>query len=535
MLLVLLDIVTSIADIVSLAALLFVINFYTQPGWAGKFHYLPAWLLDNRSLLLITLFFILFSVKNLLGFLVYRAQCRFITRVASRIAENKLSNYLEGAYEDYVDVDSSIHIRKIAHEPVEFSQHILGGIQQLVTQTVLILLTLVAMVLFNAKMFLLLFIVLLPPVVTIFYLIKKRVRSVRSYAQVSIEKSLQHLQEALSAYVESNIYNKNPFFLRRYTAYQRKYTNYFSELLIVQGIPNRMIEVFALLGLFILIAISQWSGGANSTAIITVGAFMAAAYKIIPGMVKILTITGQMKTYEFTVGHLLRTGKSGAPVAKRPADGIQSVEFRKVRFLYTRQTVLDELSFGLGRGDFLGISGHSGKGKTTILNLLLGFLSPEKGEILINACHTDEAVRKEYRRYTSYVRQQSFLIHDTLLRNIVLDDAPHDPKKLEEVIGIAGLGELIDTFPDRLEELIAENGKNISGGQRQRIAIARALYKDADLIVLDEPFNELDEASETALLRHLAGLAQKGKMIIMITHNKKTLSFCNKTLSLDEE
>jgi ABC-type bacteriocin/lantibiotic exporter with double-glycine peptidase domain len=92
---------------------------------------------------------------------------------------------------------------------------------------------------------------------------------------------------------------------------------------------------------------------------------------------------------------------------------------------------------------------------------------------------------------------------------------------------------LIASFPEKGDKIIAENGKNISGGQRQRISIARALYKAADLIILDEPFNELDETSEIALLTHFQQLAQNGKMVILITHNKQSLSFCNKIVSLD--
>ena len=79
-----------------------------------------------------------------------------------------------------------------------------------------------------------------------------------------------------------------------------------------------------------------------------------------------------------------------------------------------------------------------------------------------------------------------------------------------------------------------ENGKNISGGQQQRIAIARALYKNADLILLDEPFNELDEDSERLLLEHFRELAQQGKLIVLITHNKKSLSYCSQIISLHE-
>jgi ABC-type bacteriocin/lantibiotic exporter with double-glycine peptidase domain len=85
-----------------------------------------------------------------------------------------------------------------------------------------------------------------------------------------------------------------------------------------------------------------------------------------------------------------------------------------------------------------------------------------------------------------------------------------------------------------MEKIITENGKNISGGQRQRIAIARALYKEADLIILDEPFNELDEVSELLLVKHFKKIAGDGKMVVLITHNLTALSFCNKIISLDE-
>jgi len=93
----------------------------------------------------------------------------------------------------------------------------------------------------------------------------------------------------------------------------------------------------------------------------------------------------------------------------------------------------------------------------------------------------------------------------------------------------------IDTIPEGLQKTITENGKNISGGQQQRIIIARALYKDADLIILDEPFNELDEESEISILKKLQGMTQNGKTVILITHNKGSLSFCTKIVSLDAE
>jgi ABC-type transport system involved in cytochrome bd biosynthesis fused ATPase/permease subunit len=176
----------------------------------------------------------------------------------------------------------------------------------------------------------------------------------------------------------------------------------------------------------------------------------------------------------------------------------------------------------------------SGKGKTTILNLLLGFLAPSSGEICINGMTVDPATRQQYWKRVAYVKQQAFLLHDTFLSNILLDTDTHDEQRLHWAIRAAGLTGLIGSFPEGLKKVINENGKNISGGQRQRVAIARAFYKDADLILLDEPFNELDETSECDLLHCFRDLTRRGKTVILITHNKKSLAFCNKTLSLDD-
>jgi ABC-type multidrug transport system fused ATPase/permease subunit len=528
--LIILDILISLADIVFLALLLFIVQFYTQPA-SDKFSFLPSWLADRNSLLLIILFFLLFSLKNLIGFIIYRDQCRFLSKVSSRISQSMLKQYLEGSYLNYVNIDSAIHIRKISHQPLEFSNHILGGIQQIITQLALIAFSIAAILIFNASIFLLLLIILLPPVIAVFYLVKKKLRTVKLYMKKSSDQSLQYLQEALSGFIESNIYNKNDFFLERYAGYHQKFNQYHSNLLIVQEIPSRTIEIFALFGLFILVALNKWSGNTDSTTIITIGAFMAAAYKIIPGIVKILNTNGQIQTYSYTIYDLMQSSETRGSSEKTETESIQSIQFNNVSFRYKNEFLLNNLSFNITEGDFLGISGLSGKGKTTILNLLLGFLKPESGEIIINS-HTDTL--QKYWRTIVYVKQQTFLIHDTILHNITLSEDIPDEHKLHEVIKLSGLTELINSLPEGIDTVIMENGKNISGGQRQRIAIARALYKDSDLIILDEPFNELDKQSQHCLLKHFKHLAEKGKMIVLITHDKENLFFCNKILSLDE-
>lgn len=523
--LIIFNLAISIADIVSLALLVYIINFYTQPPGSPAPGFLPGWLFNRDSIALILLFFLLFSLKNLGGWQIHRAQSNFLTSVAGRMSQSRLRKYLQNDYENYVEVDSSAHLRRIYFQPLEFCQHILDGLQQIITQVALILLAITAILLFNAQLFLLLLVLLLPPVVVVFYYIKRRLRAVRTHTRSTGEKSLQHLQEALAGYVESNIYNKSGFFLQRFTALQQQFYRYFADFLIVQGTPTRIIEVFALLGLFILILIGQWYG--NGEAIVTVGAFMAAAYKIIPGIVKILNISGQMNSYEYT----MHEEAEREPVVPSPGEEapekIQRIRFNKVSFKYNDRNILTAFDLQLQPGDFLAITGASGKGKTTVLNLMLGFLRPHSGEILVN--DSVQAAERLHWKNTSYVKQQNFLIHDTILRNIVLDDSQYDERRLQQVIEKTGIAEV-----GGLQKMIAENGKNISGGQRQRIAIARALYKDADLVILDEPFNELDENAERNLLQYFKELAAAGKMIVLITHDPKSLSYCNKKISLDD-
>ena len=170
--------------------------------------------------------------------------------------------------------------------------------------------------------------------------------------------------------------------------------------------------------------------------------------------------------------------------------------------------------------------------------LLRGLPLPDAPVIPIKSPFCREIEKNRIRSYwplISYVRQQPFFIYDTIKKNITLEEDQHKNDDLTYSLEVSGLDELIESFPERLDKIITENGKNISGGQQQRIAIARAVYKNADLLILDEPFNELDEAAELKILGHFIDMAKKGKIVILVTHNRKILSHCTKIISLDEQ
>ncbi len=435
-------------------------------------------------------------------------QFRFVYGVASRLSKNNLMNYLQGSYKDYTDIDSSVHNRKIGQQPIEFGHYILGGVQQIAGQSILIVITIIAILIFSPVLFPLLVLILMPPIVLTGYLIKRKLNAIRKTAKTASEKTLQHLQEALSGFVESSVYGSRDFFVKRYDTYQSRFNHFLSEQLAMQNMPSKLIEVFAIFGLFVLILINLYTANTSAIPVITIGAFMAASYKIIPGIVKILNIIGQIKTYEFTVDDLLQTravATSGnTPIASTAiaSTAITSLALENISFTYRSESVLNDFSLFMTSGDFVGISGISGKGKTTIIHLLLGFLDPCSGSISVNGSIADGIVRQRYWKTISYVKQQPFLIHDTILHNITMNENSCDEERLRQAVEASGLNGSLVKFPSDLQTRISENGRNISGGQRQRIAIARALYKESDLIILDEPFNELDEESELAMLLH---------------------------------
>ncbi len=520
----------SMADIASLVLLIFIIQLYTGPeqsqakGIAGD-------LLRVHYLLPILLFLLLFLVKNTLAYIAVKLQYNYVYQVASRLSLANLRQYLDSNYTDYTHIDASVSINRISNLPVQFAHYVLAGMQQLFTEITVTLIAVIAILVFQAKLFLLLLLVIVPPVLIAAFITRKKLRTARSEVKDNAEKTTQYLQEALYGYVESNILGKKDFFSTRYSRHQKRLNDFLARLQITQALPSRFVEVFAVIGLLLLIIVNKYAGQAT-TQIVNIGAFMAAAYKIIPGITRIASLSGQIRTYAFTLNDIQPEKEGATTPYNHIREHITALSFRDVSFAYKDTPILQQFNLELGSGDFLGISSSSGKGKTTLIHLLLGFLQQQEGQITINEVTLSASERKQFWPNITYVKQQHFLIHDTILRNITLEEEGFDAQRLQTALRASGLEPFLQAFPEGIQKVISDSGKNISGGQRQRIALARALYRDADVLLLDEPFSELDQASEQDILKYLQSLATSGKIVILITHNPSSLSYCSKTVSV---
>lgn len=520
----------SLADIACLALLLALVSYYTTTLQSGHWSWLPGWWTDTGSLLPLLIILLLFLLKNILAYSVNRAQSAQVYQVASRISRDQLSRYFNSDYKEYVARDTAVTGHRISHQPIEFAHYILSGIQILFTELVLSTASLIAILYFNSRLFLLLVLLLGPPLFLATRLAHRKLKTVRAQVQTDAEQSAQYLDEGLEAYIEGNMYQKQSFFTNRYVYRQERLNKHLATLQVTQGMPARLVEVFAVLALVLLIAAGHYYG--HYIDFVVIGAFLAAAYKVIPGILRMTNSIAVMHTYAYTISNL----SEQLPVTvtagiSTPAP--QQISFRDISFSHNGKVLFQQFSCSLQRGDIIHLSGDSGKGKTTLLQLLTGFLAPDSGSIYLDEQAATISSLVANRQHIAYVKQQNFLIHDTISHNITLDAAAPDQQRLENAISRSGLRPFINADPEGIHKIITDSGRNISGGQRQRIAIARALYKQATILVLDEPFNELDEAAERQLLQEWQQLAQSGTMILLVAHSTIVSEYCNKTIIID--
>jgi len=199
----------------------------------------------------------------------------------------------------------------------------------------------------------------------------------------------------------------------------------------------------------------------------------------------------------------------------------RSVRLDDVSFRYGKHWVLQEASLELPAGFFTAITGASGTGKTTVADLLIGLLRPQKGQIWIDDQAFSTIDIRSWRRMIGYVPQETLLLHDTVMKNVTLGAPEFSEQDVENALVAAGIGDFVTTLPQGMHTTVGERGGKLSGGQRQRISIARALVHKPSLLILDEATSGLDPENETRICDTLRGL--RGKLTILAISHQPTL------------
>ena len=212
-----------------------------------------------------------------------------------------------------------------------------------------------------------------------------------------------------------------------------------------------------------------------------------------------------------------------------------AIKIKNLTFIFPDGgVILKNLNFNIARGEKVGIRGSSGSGKSTLFNLLLGFLQPTFGEIWIDERTLTSVNRRQWHKLVGYVPQEIFIIQGSLAENIALGQKEIDRNKIMRVLSQVKLKEWAEMLPQGINTYLGEYGSRLSGGQKQRIGIARALYKDAEVLFFDEATSALDNETEHEINLALEELSVRYKELtmIVIAHRESSLTFCDRIIEL---
>ncbi|RWQ49342.1 MAG: ABC transporter ATP-binding protein [Mesorhizobium sp.] len=307
-------------------------------------------------------------------------------------------------------------------------------------------------------------------------------------------------------------------------------------LLTRQGALPPLTEVLHAM-LFLAVVIGAWFVGVSFPLIV---AFVILLYRLQPYMRALQMAWSQLQglsgSLEEVVWMLDPTDKPEPPRGHRPFQGLaQGIKFDDVTFTYSgkdqRAVVLHSAAFEIRSGRSTALIGRSGAGKTTIVNLLCRFVEPDAGRILVDGSPLDQIDPSHWRRHIALASQDLELVDGTIFENIIYGQDAASAGDAQRAAKLAEAHEFIEHLPQGYQTVVGYRGVNLSAGQRQRIALARALVRDPDILILDEATNAVDGLSEAAIVETLKSRAGR-RTTIVISHHHSTISFCDDVVIL---
>jgi ABC-type multidrug transport system fused ATPase/permease subunit len=306
-----------------------------------------------------------------------------------------------------------------------------------------------------------------------------------------------------------------------------------------------VLETSLVFGAVLVVAAAGLTGG-RATVLPAVGLVLAGAFRLVPALNQVLYLTNAVQFAGPAIGFVTRELETFGSFAdqERESEALDAplrlqkeLRLENVGFSYpTRpQPVLRDVSLLVRPGESLGIVGPTGTGKSTLLDIILGMLDPERGSVTVDGAPLGER-RGAWQLSIGYVPQDVYLIDDSLRANVALgwlgDDI--DDERVVEAVRLAGLEEVVAALPDQFETVLGERGIRLSGGQRQRVGIARALYTQPSVLVLDEATSNLDQSTEHRIVDTLASLHRGGVTMIVVTHRTASVRHCDQIVYLED-
>lgn len=491
---------------------------------------------------------IVYIIKNVYFVMYSWASTRFSNKIRRELAVKVLQTYMKQGYIFFVENNSSRLIRGISSD-VNSVQAVVTNFFSFICKA-LIIACMMLLIIISSPIMALWIVCLIAFCFVISQLIFRR--PMHRYGESSREYAFRASQASLEA-IQGNkevlAFDRQDYFVSEYLKNMIGFNNSEVQMAVASVAPNYLIEVVCILGLLIAVAIQIVVMDNPGNLINQMATIAVAAFRILPSLGALL---GNVNTIVFngpglasaydTLQMVKELENEGSLDDRRKQTVDREVHLQKelvlsnISYAYpgTSKNVVDHLSMTIPKGASVGFIGSSGAGKTTLADIILGLLQPQSGEILMDGTGIEEMGRA-WHHVIGYVPQSIYMVDASIRRNVAfgIDEILIDDEKVWKALEMAQLKEFVEKLPNGIQTNVGEWGVQLSGGQRQRIAIARALYNEPDIIVLDEATAALDNETENAVMESIEAL-QKVKTLIIVAHRLTTIKKCDAIYEIAE-
>ena len=493
---------------------------------------------DSAVLLALTFTIMaVYIVKNLYRLLMLHLSVRLVAANRVRMGARMLRCYMDKPYTFHLQRNTAEILRSITGD-VGGAFAVVSTLMGLVSSVLIVAVLVVFLLVVDVWMTLAVSAALLVCSALYFFLVRGRIRKAGAESRDYSAKMYKAIHQAIGGIKEVKLMGREQFFAEEYERAGAQSVELGRKYSIMAALPNLLIETLCVCSVLGVVAYRIASGADLAAVVPSLSAFALAAVRLLPRVSSINsainTIAFQRPALDALHRDLQESEREARAAAQReltpdPAQPAGDIVLTDVSYTYPDrgETVLQHVNLRIRRGQTVGIVGVTGAGKTTLVDVMLGLLRPDSGTVCCGAqdiCENSAA----WQRQIGYIPQNIYLTDDTIRSNVALGLAPEeiDEAAVWRALESAQLADFVRGLQDGLDTLIGERGVRLSGGQRQRVGIARALYRDPEIVFFDEATSSLDSETEAAVMQAVHALGAE-KTIIIVAHRLTTLKDCD--------
>jgi len=478
-------------------------------------------------------------ISNVISILTIWLKQKFVWKNNHRLSKKLLKRYMAKPYSYFLNHNSTDLGKNVLQEVQSLTKDYLIKLLDLVTNLLVVLAIISLLFITDVKITLAVILILGGSYAVLYYITKNRMKIAGQKRFEANKYRFKIVNETFSGIKQIKINSRENEFLTRFSKHSSENSNIRAWHTIIMQIPHYGLETVAFGGIILLVLSLIVVGGARSKIIPIVSLFTFAGYRLMPALKKVFQSASYIifntaildKIHEDIFEDGNYTSQNWPDEFPKAMEFKNKIELEDISFSYSgdEKIILKNINMNIKKNTKIGLVGATGSGKSTLVNIILGLLRPKDGKISVDGNKLTQDNMRNWQRNIGYVPQEIYLCDDTILNNIAfgLPKSKIDFSSAKKAAKIANINKFIENdLPEGYKTMVGERGVRISGGQRQRLGLARALYHDPAVLILDEATSSLDEATQKSVIESIYNIAEI-KTIIIIAHRLSTVSYCN--------